>query len=67
MSANLNGSTGHDLDYAAAFLGISKHTVRQLARRRQLAHFKIGRRLVFKDPDLQAYLDARRVEATTNR
>jgi excisionase family DNA binding protein len=63
MSPDLNGSTGRDLKYAGAFLGISPHTVRQLARRQQLAHFRIGRRLIFKDTDLQQYLDRHRVEA----
>lgn len=62
MSADLNGATGRDLRYAGAFLGISPHTVRQLARRQQVGHYRIGRRLIFKDADLQAYLDRHRVE-----
>lgn len=61
--ADLNGSTGRDLRYAGAFLGISPHTVRQLARRKQLAHYRVGRRLVFRDADLQAYMEQHRVEA----
>jgi excisionase family DNA binding protein len=64
MSADLNGSTGRDLKYAAAFTGLSVHTVRQLARRRMIAHFRCGRRLVFKDADLQAYMEQHRVEAS---
>jgi excisionase family DNA binding protein len=63
MSADLNGDCGHDLEYAAAYLGISKHTVRALARRRELEHYRVGRRLVFKDAQLRAYLDRHRVEA----
>jgi excisionase family DNA binding protein len=63
VSADLNGATGRDLPYAAKYLGLSVHTVRQLARRRQLTHYKLGRRLVFKDDDLQHYLDRNRVEA----
>lgn len=62
MSDSPNGATGHDLKYAAAFLGISPFTVRALARRKELAHYRLGRRLVFKDGDLQAYLDRHRVE-----
>jgi excisionase family DNA binding protein len=58
-----NGAAGHNLRYAAAFLGLSPHTVRSLARRRQLAHFRIGRRLIFKLADLEQYLDRHRVEA----
>jgi len=60
----LNGAAGRDLKYAAVFLGLSPHTVRSLARRRQLAHFRIGRRLIFKLADLEQYLDRHRVEAT---
>jgi excisionase family DNA binding protein len=63
MSADLNGATGRDLDYAAAFLGLSKHTVRALVRRRELTHYRLGRRLVFKEGDLSAYLQRHRVEA----
>ncbi len=63
MSSALNGDGGHDLKYAAAFLGLSKHTVRALARRRALEHYRLGRRLVFKDAQLRAYLDRHRVEA----
>jgi len=62
-SANLNGATGRDLRYAAAFLGISPHTVRALARRKALAHYRVSRRLIFKDADLQAFLDRHRVDA----
>jgi excisionase family DNA binding protein len=63
MTADLNGATGRDLRYAAAFLGLSPHTVRALARRRALVHYRIGRRLIFKDADLSAFLTRHRVEA----
>jgi excisionase family DNA binding protein len=63
VSADLNGATGRDLRYAASFLGLSPHTVRQLARRRVIGHYRLGRRLVFKDHDLSAYLRQHRVEA----
>jgi excisionase family DNA binding protein len=62
-AAELNGATGRDLRYAAGFLGLSPHTVRALARRRALAHFRLGRRLIFKDADLEGYLSKHRVEA----
>lgn len=65
--SDLNGSTGRDLRYASLFLGVSPHTVRALARRKELAHFRIGRRLIFKDTDLQQYLDRHRVEAKATR
>jgi len=63
MSDSPNGTTGRDLKYGAAFLGLSPHTLRALARRKAITHYKIGRRLVFKDQDLQEYLDRHRVEA----
>ena len=62
MSADLNGATGRNLGYAATFMGLSKHTVRALARRRAIAHYRIGRRLVFKDADLEVFMATRRVE-----
>jgi excisionase family DNA binding protein len=67
MSESPNGATGRDLRYAALFLGISPHTVRQLARRQLLAHYRIGRRIVFREADLAAYMAAHRVEAKAAR
>jgi excisionase family DNA binding protein len=66
-AAELNGSTGRDLKWAAAFTGLSVHTVRALARRHELAHFRLGRRLIFREADLAAYMAAHRVEATAAR
>jgi excisionase family DNA binding protein len=62
-----NGATGRDLKYASAFMGLSVHTVRALARRKALAHYRLGRRIVFKDRDLQEYLDRHRIEARAGR
>ena len=58
----LNADSGHDLDYAAAFTGLSKHTVRAHVRARRIAHYRIGRRIVFKDEDLRAFLARHRVD-----
>lgn len=58
-----NGTSGRDLRYAALFMGLSVHTVRQKARRGELAHYRLGRRLVFKDTDLEAFMARHRVEA----
>lgn len=63
MSTDLNGATGRNLKYAAAFTGLSKFTVRAYVRRRLIGHYRIGRRLVFKDEDLAAFMARRRVEA----
>lgn len=59
---DLNGASGRDLKFAAEFLGLSVHTVRALARRRLIGHYRLGRRLVFKEPDLVEYLRQHRVE-----
>lgn len=64
MSAvELNGDEGHDLRWTARRLGLSPHTVRALARRRELAHVRAGRRLVFFEADCAEYLRRHRVEA----
>jgi hypothetical protein len=63
VSAELNGDHGHNLKWAAARAGISPHTMRQKARRREIAHVRIGRRLVFYEKDVADYLQRHRVEA----
>lgn len=62
-AAGLNGATGRDLKYAAKFTGLSKFTVRAYVRRRLIAHYRVGRRLVFKDEDLEQFMRRYRVEA----
>jgi excisionase family DNA binding protein len=54
---------GRDLGYTAKAVGLSPHTVRALARRRELSHYKLGRRLIFRDSDIAEYLRRHRVEA----
>jgi excisionase family DNA binding protein len=44
-------------------MGISRHTVRSLIRRRELAAYKIGRRVVVDEQDVARFLAARRVPA----
>jgi excisionase family DNA binding protein len=53
---------GRDLEHAAAVTGLSKFTVRLKARRGEIAHFKLGRRLVFRDADLEEYMRRHRVD-----
>ncbi len=48
---------------AADYLNISERHVRSLIYRRQLPHFKVGGRIRFDLDDLDAWLDAHRVEA----
>jgi excisionase family DNA binding protein len=48
------------VDEAAAHLGLSTSTVYKLAERVELPSTKIGRRLLFRVADLDAYAEARR-------
>jgi excisionase family DNA binding protein len=54
---------GRDLEYAARFTGLSKFTLRAYLRRGLIAHYRIGRRIVLKDSDLEAFMRRHRVEA----
>lgn len=48
---------------AAAFAGVSPHTLRSWLRQRRLAHFRLGRRIVIAPVDLDRFLKANRIEA----
>jgi excisionase family DNA binding protein len=52
---------------AATFLGISEHTLRAWARQRRIPYIRLGRRLLFAQPDLESFLNAHRVEALVVR
>jgi excisionase family DNA binding protein len=52
---------------AAPILGVSPYTVRAWARQRRITYHKLGRRLVFDRADLERFVTANRVEATTGR
>ena len=51
------------LKEAAEITRAGQSTLRAAARRRELGHTRIGRRLLFTDADLRDYLERRRVEA----
>lgn len=53
-----------DVDGAAAYLATSVRHVRALVYRRELTYVKVGRLVRFTTADLDAYVDARRVEAS---
>jgi excisionase family DNA binding protein len=48
---------------AARYIGISVPNLWRLTRTRQVAHTRVGRRVVFDTRDLDSFLRARRVEA----
>src|SRR5262245_41095329 len=53
----------YTLREAARILRCGQSTLRGAARRRQIGHLRQGRRLMFSEADLAAYIGARRVEA----
>lgn len=55
------------LRWAGRKMGISPHTVRMLVRQRALAHYRVGRRIVILDPDIDAFMARRRVAARESR
>jgi hypothetical protein len=54
----------HDTPSAAACIGLAPATmeVERCRRRLKIAHHKIGRKILYKESDLIAFLDACRVE-----
>jgi excisionase family DNA binding protein len=47
-----------NVDKAAEFLSISKHTLRGMVRRKQIRHVKIGRRCLFRQKDITEMISA---------
>ena len=52
-----------DVLAAADYLGVTVRHLRQLVFERRLAHFKVGRRLVFDTVDLDVFLAGNRRDA----
>ena len=50
-----------NLKEAGQFLRLSPHTVRAYARTRRMPHYRVGRRLLFRIADLEAFLERHRV------
>lgn len=48
---------------AASKIGISRAKLYQLAQRHEIAHFRIGGKILFSDADIQEFLSKNRVEA----
>lgn len=48
---------------AAARLGVSRFTLRAWLRQRRIPYFRLGRRVVLSDADVERFLAAHRVEA----
>ena len=52
-----------DVRQVAALLSVPVRTVYVLAERRELAHYKLGRRLRFSADEVATYLESRYVDA----
>jgi excisionase family DNA binding protein len=52
-----------DVEEAASLLKVSPRTLRRMAERREIAHFRVGRRLLFSDHDIAEFLTKSRVSA----
>ena len=50
---------------AAQKIGISKSKLYQLAQARRIAHYRVGGKIVFSEPDIDAFLETCRVGAVT--
>jgi excisionase family DNA binding protein len=53
-----------NLEAAAAYTGLSPHTVRWYAKTGRIAYSKPGRRLLFRREDLDRFVRTGRVEPT---
>ena len=53
----------YDYREAAYYLGDTERHLRQLWQERRIATVKVGRKVRFKRADLDAYIEANRVEA----
>lgn len=51
-----------DIEEAAKYLGYSKNSLYQLARRRRIPYYKPGRKLFFDPAELEAYIRAGKVK-----
>jgi excisionase family DNA binding protein len=47
---------------AAELLGVSSHTIRSWTRQKKIPFYRCGRRIVFCQGDIEAFLDRCRVE-----
>ena len=50
-----------NIDQAARFLGLKKGTVYNMISRKALPHYKIGRRVLFRQAKLEAWFESRSI------
>ena len=54
------------VDEVAEYLGISKEMIYILCREKRIAHFRIGRRILFKREAIDRWIDSQMVEGIEN-
>ncbi len=50
-----------DIDQAARFVGLKKGTLYNMVSRKAIPHYKLGNRVLFKESDLEAWFEDKRV------
>ncbi len=50
-----------DIDQAARFVGLKKGTLYNMVSRKSIPHYKLGNRVLFKESDLEAWFEGKRV------
>lgn len=51
-----------NIDQAARFIGLKKGTVYNMVCRRAIPHYKVGNRILFRESDLEAWFESKRVK-----
>lgn len=52
-----------DIKKASAYIGRTKHTVYSYNRKREIPHYKAGRKVYYKKSDLDAWLTSNRISS----
>lgn len=51
---------------AASFLGCSEYTIKDLARRKMIPHFRVGNRIMFSKSTLNSWIEQQEKENSCN-
>ena len=51
------------IEEAAAYIGVARPTLYAYTSRKQIPFYKLGRRVAFKQTDLDQWIESRRVES----
>ena len=51
-----------NIDRAARFIGLKKGTVYNMVCQRAIPHYKVGNRILFRESDLEAWFESKKVK-----